>query len=893
MRLPTLLPPACRRRSGLLLALLLIAQPAPAQSSPAAKTPRFEQDVLPLLNARCFKCHGAEKPKAGLDLRSKAGMLKGGESGAALVPGSAQKSLLFDLVSKGDMPPKKNAKLTADQLAVLKGWIDGGAPVDEAAVKAEAPASRVSAKDREFWSFRKPVRPPRPAVRHADRVRTPIDAFVLAKLEARGLMFSPDADRATLIRRATIDLVGLPPSPDEVDAFLADSRPDAYERLIDRLLASPHYGERWGRHWLDAAGYADSIGGDNDPGQMFLREGLWRYRDYVVRSLNADKPYDLFLREQIAGDEMEDWRAAPTLTPAMREHLIATGFLRTSVDHTFENELNRPFERYQVLHDTIENLTSNVLGLTVSCARCHDHKFDPIPQADYYGLLACLKPSFNPEAWIQPQNRHCDDVSPREKEQLTRSNADLDRQAAECNRQIAEVRRPVEQRLFEAKLAAVPEVLRPDARAARATEPAKRNEVQKYLAGKLEPLLKVMPEEVAKNLSPPEKAKIADLSRQVARLNARKRTPGKIQAIFEQETPPTYIFRRGNLLTPGAAVQPGLFAVLTDPGRPTVIPPPAPEAKARGVRSGRRTAWADWLTRPDHPLTARVFVNRLWQHHFGEGLVATPDNFGHLGARPTHPDLLDWLAVEFVRPPSSSRTPWGIKAMHKLLMTSTVYRQASSRKEALAPGQADPEAVDPGNQLLWRMRLRRVESEVVRDAVLAVGGNLDLTMGGPPIPLDPKENGLVVVDPKGLPTPTAQWRRSLYLLARRNYNLSILSVFDQPVMATNCTRRIASAVPLQSLMLLNDAFMMDQAARFAARVARDAGDAAGRRIELAFRLAFARPPTAKEAAASADLLDRLSKRYAGPDMPLVQAELQALARLCHMLLCANEFLYVG
>jgi hypothetical protein len=838
------------------------------------------------LTTHCLKCHGPDKPKAKLDLRTKTSMLKGGESGPVLVEGSAEKSLFFQMIQKGDMPPSKNTKLADGEVALLKAWINGGAKAGE---KSAGPIDKlghlVSSEDRKFWAFQKPVRPTVPEVKHADRVRTPIDAFVLAKLEEKGLTLAADADRATLIRRVAIDLHGLPPSPQEVDDFLADKSPDAFERLVDRLLASPRYGERWGRHWLDAAGYADSIGGDNDAGQMFLREAMWRYRDYVIRSHNDDKPFDVFLREQLAGDEMDDWRSAATLTPAMQEHLIATGFLRTSVDHTFESELNRPFERNQVLYDTIENITSNLLGLTVACARCHDHKFDPIKQVDYYRLLACLKPAYNPAEWIQPQNRHLDDVSAAEKDHINRHNAELDRQTANLTTQLGNIRGPVEKRLFDAKLATLPEAVREDVRTAVAAPAEKRSEIQKYLADKLGPLVHVSTEEVNKTLSESDRTLMAVLEEKVAELNGRRKSFGKIQAIWEpgQGTcPTTQVYRRGNYLTPGPDVDAGVLSVLTDARASAIIAAPAAGSKS----SGRRTALARWLTQPDHPLTARVFVNRVWQHHFGEGIVATPDNFGHKGSPPTHRELLDWLATQFVD------SGWKIKTLHKLIVTSTAYRQASVRSE-LAVGQPNPQEIDPDNHLLWKMRLRRVESEVIRDAVLTVSGKLDLTPGGPPIPIEPREDGSVVVANQGLLSPTAAYRRSVYLMARRNYNLSLLSVFDQPVMATNCTRRISSAVPLQSLALLNDAFMLDQADHFAARVIAAAGDSVDARIDIAFRLAYARKPNEQEKAQSAALLKKLVKVYGEKEVPPAQAELKALTRLCHMLLCANEFLYVG
>jgi hypothetical protein len=869
---------------------LLPTSGARAEAPAKDKAPSFERDVQPLLQARCVKCHGGEKPKAKLDLRDKAGVLKGGESGPAVVPGQAEHSLLFDMVRSGEMPPKKNAKLTKAEVSLIKAWIDAGAPSGHGTAVAYAvPTRPVTEQDRRFWAFQPPVRPPVPQVGHADRVRTPIDAFILAKLEAQGLTLSPDADRGTLLRRAYFDLTGLPPSPDEQNAFLADTQPGAYERLIERLLASPHYGERWGRHWLDAAGYADTVGTDNDATIITPREASWQYRDYVVRALNSDKPYDRFITEQLAGDEMDDWRNAATLTPQMHEHLVATGFLRTAIDNTDAYELNRLLERYQVLHDTIDSLTSNLLGLTVHCAQCHDHKFDPIPQVDYYGLMACLKPSYNPEAWLQPQERRLADVSPKKAAAIQQSNAAIDGQAAKLQRDIAAMRRPVEQRLLEVRLARIPEALRGDVRSALATEADKRSEVQKYLAEKLGPLVKVPAAEVDKALPTADRKRVAQLTSIIAVLNGRKQKAGVIQALWEpklDKVPPTYLLRRGNYLFPGAEVQAGFLTVLTDLKTSAVI---APASGSRG--SGRRTALAHWLTRPDHPLTARVYVNRVWRHYFGEGIVATVDNFGHLGSRPTHPELLDWLATEFVR------NGWSMKALHRAIVTSSVYRQASANSDPLASTSSSdmrtPQAVDPGDQLLWHMRLRRMESEVIRDAVLAAAGRLDLTIGGPPVPIDPQPDGSVVVAHKGLLSPTAAWRRSLYLLARRNYNLSLLNVFDQPVLNTNCTQRINSAVPLQSLAMLHNVFMYEQSDAFAARVAALAGPAADRRIETAFRIAYARQPTASERSASIELLQSVARRYAESKLSPAQAEMKALAQLCHMLMCGNEFLYVG
>jgi hypothetical protein len=855
---------------------------AQAGAPPDAAQVTYENVIQPMITAACGECHGDNKRKADLDLRSKAAMLKGGESGPALVPGSAEKSLIYQMVRDGKMPPRKDAKLTSKQIGLLKTWIDAGAHAPKVGVaRTIAPGDRVTDEARKFWAFQKPVRPPMPVVRQAERVRTPIDAFILAKLAAKGLGLAPDADRITLLRRVSYDLLGLPPAPADIDSYLADDRPDAYERLLDRLLASPHYGERWGRHWLDAAGYVDTLGLDNDAALTYSGvEEIWRYRDYVVRSLNEDKPYDRFLTEQLAGDELEDWRSVEKFTPQIIDHLTATGFLRTAADSTFAMDI--PAERYDVLHRTLDVMATNLLGLTVGCARCHDHKFDPIPQEEYYRLEACLMPAFNPDSWVRPGERHFDDVSANDKEGILHHNAVLDGQVAYLNRQLAELRRPHQQKLFEAKLAAVPEVLRADVRAALAVAPDKRSEVQKYLAAKLGPMLRVVPEEVRKALNVTELARSEQLMRLAADLGKRKQSFGKIVGAYDvKPAAVTRLLRRGDHLSPGREVQPGFVAALTNGKDTALLAPPAPAAKS----SGRRTALARWLTRPEHPLTARVIVNRVWQHFFGEGIVATPENFGHSGARPTHPELLDWLATEFVR------GGWRLKPLHKLILSSTVYRQASARSPAAAT-QPDPERIDPANTLLWRARLRRAESEVIRDAILAVSGQLDQTMGGPPIPVESRPDGMIVVEAKKLLTPTAQWRRSLYLFARRNYHVTLLSVFDQPIVATNCTRRTTSTVPLQALTLLNDAFMLEQAEHFAARVTRMAGTVPDRQIEEAFRLALARRPTDSESAWSTGLLERQTQRYMEQKLSPPQAGQKALASLCHMLLCASEFLYL-
>ena len=605
-----------------------------------------------------------------------------------------------------------------------------------------AGAARADGPD--HWAFRRLDRPSWPAGRESARTRTPVDAFVLARLEAHGLTFAPDAGRHALIRRATFDLLGLPPAPEEVTSFVHDPRPDAYERLLDRLLASPHFGERWGRHWLDNAGHTDVTGGDNDAGIIKLGENRWRYRDYVVRCFNEDRPFDRFLTEQLAGDELADWRGRTTFDDRARELLVATGFLRVAADDTDENELNTPDIRHGVLQRTVEGLASNLLGLTLNCAKCHDHKYEPLPQRDYYRLIALVQPALDPARWLQPKARQVKDAA-----------------------------------------------------------------------------------------------------------------WGHLQAVYDAGPPtPTYLLKRGNHQTPGPEVAPGFPEVLGA----TFAPEPV-----RGESSGRRLALARWLNDADTPagaLVLRVRVNRVWTHLFGKGLVETGDNFGRTGAAPSHPELLEWLASEFA---AEGRH---LKPLLKRLMTSTAYRQAS----AAGP----PPAADPENRLLGRQRLRRLEAEAVRDSLLSVGGNLDRALGGPPVPVEARPDGTVAVKEKDQPS-AAKYRRGLYLLARRNYHPTLLGVFDQPNLTAPCTCRAPSAVVLQSLTMLNDSFVLEQAEWLAARVAREG---AGCRVEAAFRVALGRPPTPREAAWCAEAL-----RRHGDDA-------RALARLCHVLLNTSEFLYV-
>ncbi|HUQ94436.1 MAG TPA: DUF1553 domain-containing protein [Bryobacteraceae bacterium] len=838
-----------------------------------AETARFDRAVKPLLQGRCVSCHGAGKPMAGLDLRTLASVLRGSINGPVLEEGAADKSPLLRKTLNGSMPPKgAGAPLTPAEIQALRQWIDtarfgsGAAaytPLRETFSEAEAP--QIQPKDREFWAFKKLVALPAPAIRNKHLARHAIDAFVLAKLEPAGLSLSPAAPDLKLVRRAYLDLIGLPPTPEEVQAFLADTQPGAYERLIDRLLQSKQYGVRWARHWLDSAGYTDTTG------QETIFDGIWRYRDYVVDSLNADKPYDQFLVEQIAGDELVDWRSAEPYTPPIVTSLIATGYLRSTFDRTDADITNLPQERYDVLIDLVDKVSSGVLGLSAGCARCHSHKFDPIPQRDYYRLMTVFSSAYNPWNWTTPQERFLPAVSKAEREKIDRHNAELDIPVAALKQQASRLRAPYEERLLDAKLLTLPAEIREETKAALRTASEQRDGIQQFLVKKFGKALEVKAAEIDAALNESDKKAHDRLKQEIDTLNGFRRSYDKIQALWDTGPPPAMrLLQRGVLASPGPKVEPGFLTILSPPGTSGFVKPP----DAKGQTSGQRLAFARWLTSPDHPLTARVMVNRVWQHHFGKGIVQTPDNFGRMGAAPTHPELLDWLAVDFMK------HGWSLKRLHKMIMTSATYRQSARQTP-------QGNAVDPDNNLLWRMNLQRLESEIIRDAILSASGKLDLTMGGPPVLLKPRPDGLQVISDKD-PAPQGQFRRTLYLEARRGYPLTFLEVFDSPLMQTSCNRRFNSATPLQSLTLLNDDFMIAQARSLAERIL-TAQPAAP--VELAYQLALSRKPEEREIQRANRHLKEQTQAFANANIAPEKAAVQALAGLCQILLSTNEFLY--
>lgn len=845
-------------------------------------TPIFEFDVQPILQQHCADCHGEIKQESGLDVRTPATLLRGGDTGPAVQPGTTERSLLFAMILDGTMPPKDRPRVSLAERETIRRWIAGGAPAQKKYSVVQGPRrSSITQADRQHYSFRKLVRPELPTA-VPGKQHSLIDRFVIARLQQRGVGFSQRADRRTLLRRACFDLTGLPPSTTELDLYLSDDQDDAFERLIDRLLDSDQFGVRWGRHWLDAAGYVDVYGSDENAPQIRVPPGGWRYRDYVVDSFNRDKPYDQFLVEQLAGDELSNWREATEYTPQIVEQLVATGFLRTAIDDTDQDVLNIRSNRFAVIFDQMEIFGTSVLGLTLQCARCHSHKFDPVPTRDYYRLMANFTPAFNPDQWVKLDQRKLADVPPRMATEIDVHNAECDKRIQSLRGRLVQLEWIADKRLLPAKLKAIPQR---DHKAVRSAFklPAEQTAGDKATLNKYAVELAISAKERGSVQSQQERDEVARLANQIREIEASRRPGyGTIQALYDTGPPPvTRMLSRGQVDVPGRPVEPGFLSVLCDSEAKSRTPRTAADAPS----SQRRLAVARWLTDRTSPaggLVARVAVNRVWQHLFGRGIVATPGNLGVGGAKPTHPQLLDWLAAEFVE------SGWKIKPLIKRIMRSAVYQQASRR----VPGQGagDPTRVDPENHLLWRMRLRRLESENVRDAVLTVSGKLDRSRGGEPVPLKVLPDGTIRIDADRLPTPTSHWRRSLYITSRRNYHMPIFGVFDTPHMTTNCTTRDRSTVVLQSLTMLNDEFVQRQAVFFAARLAESAPT--GKRIALAFQIAFARPPTNSEAALSRGFLADQSSNARAAGTAEKDAQQQALESFCHMLLNTNEFLYI-
>ncbi len=845
---------------------------------------KLAQHVVSIFQNHCIQCHGADK-KSGLDLRTREGVLQGGMRGAAIVPGNSKDSVLYQYVSGAKSPRMPiGGELDEDDMEAIANWIDKGAAWPAALTIKPLPANfkekEITDEQRKYWAFVKPVRPVVPEIRNPNSaIRNPIDAFIVAELQKKNLSQSPPADKATLLRRVTVDLTGLPPTPAELKAFLADNSANAYEKVVDRLLASPRYGERWAQHWLDVVRFAETNGFELDA----ERPQAWRYRDWVVNALNADKPYDKFIQEQIAGDEL-----APTSFDAQ----VATGFLRAGPQHVVAGNLDKAELRQEYLTETMLGIGSGILGLTIGCARCHDHKFDPILQSDFYKLQAFFAATDNVDY---------SQATDADKEAYKAALKPHEDKLKAIKDQLKEIEKPFVEKLKAEKRAK----LDPQYREALDTPKDKRTPEQKELAKYAETKLDVKYEELWAVMPDDVKKPRAALRRKMHDLDWEAPTPlPKALAVADKldPVPPAYVFRGGEVHSPTREVKPQFPKVLLpkDAREEAII---EPVKLAAGKTSlGRRTALAKWLTSPDNPLTARVMVNRLWHHHFGRGLVATPNDFGRNSAGVTNQPLLDWLATEFIA------RGWSLKAMHKLMVTSTTYQQSSNPQSKLR----NPQSVDPDNKLLWRANRQRLDAEALRDAILTAAGTLNEQRGGPSIrvPLEPEvvDNVFTEAEPDNLwpvhPDAKQHTRRSLYLLRKRNVMLPLLVAYDTPDLMSVCGARNVSVHSLQALTMMNSDFMQEQSRALATRLFREA-QTERQRIARLYELTLGRAPRADEYRATHAFLkehttilrDRQARGetiVALHDLPKNIDAITAAAwvDLCLATLNLNEFVYV-
>jgi len=832
-----------------LMNLRLIAGFLVAGFLPGAE-PLFESSIEPLLRTRCWQCHGEVVQLGRLKLSSREAMLAGGEHGVVIVPGKPEQSRLFRMVAGLEKPTMPmGGVIEAAEVEAVRKWIAEGAVWGNTKV---VPAG-------DWWAFKKPVRPLVPAGLN------PVDYLVGRR---RGsVAFAGEASRNTLVRRAYLDLIGLPPTPAQVFEFVEDRSTDAWSKLVERLLASPHYGERWGRHWLDLARYADSNGYEHD----FDRPNAWRYRDYVISSFNADKPFDRFLVEQLAGDEMD--RPTP-------ETLTATGFLRSHAKVGYREKDNPEF-RHEYLDDMIATIGRGVMGLTVQCARCHDHKFDPIAQKDYYRLQASLFGYVEVDHALVPSAEH------------KRLSDSIDARIRPLRMAVREIEAPYRERLLPAKYARFPENVKEAIR----TPEAQRTPGQALLANQVIRTTGVSSAEIDRVAVAEDLARKRTLIEQITAIEKERPAPLPVamgitdgdyrstpdgpgdepapgkggaqdpdagpflhEGPGRYQAPPSYFLIRGDVQSKGPRMEPGFPAVLVDGDVKTAV------ETASGKTSGRRLALGQWLGSAEHPVTARVMVNRIWHHHFGAGIVKSIDNFGKMGDLPSNLELLDWLATEFVR------VGWSVKQMHRVILSSATYRM-DSRFEDAASAKADAR-----NESLWRFPVHRLEAESVRDSILAAAGTLNAKVGGPavfpvlqPEVLSAMTHGIWNQDKDG----PEVWRRSVYVYRKRGLPFPMFEVFDLPDQNVSCGARNTSTVPTQALTLLNNDFVLSQSKHFGRYLEESRpGDRAGQ-VELAYLRVLARRPNARELELGVNFL-------AG----------QPADAFAHVLLNLNEFVYI-
>ncbi|QDU82063.1 Planctomycete cytochrome C [Polystyrenella longa] len=832
------------------LALAFLPGVATAVRAESAETPEltpefsqeqiafFETSVRPLLKSECYQCHSARKQEGSLRLDARSLILEGGESGAAVEPGDPDSSLLIGAVRREsfEMPPKK--KLPEDQVAILTKWVEMGAPwpageeiepiIDERAELSEA--------GHQHWAFQ-PVQPVEvPEVQNLDWIRNPVDAFILNRLEQHEMTPSAPADRAQLIRRVYYDLTGLPPETDEVQQFINDDRPEAYAELVDRLLASPHYGEKWGRHWLDLVRYAETNSYERDDPKPFV----WKYRDYVISSFNEDKPYDQFILEQLAGDELD---------PDNPEAIIATGYYRLGI---WDDEpADRVLAYFDDMDDVVSTTSEVFMGLTFGCARCHDHKLDPILQADYYRLLAFMRnvKRYGVRADDTVHANSVTDIgSPEEKAHYAKAMAEYKVRVNELQTQITVLVKPVVDQL----------------------QGVDKEEWQ-YENRRIDILNKFAP----KLISQSNVDKYVSLSEHLTALR-NSPPPGLEKALSVKEEGPdpllTFLMQRGNAHSPGEQIE---------PVRPSALVPFTPELEPiepREHSTGRRAVLAKWLASAEHPLTVRVLVNRVWQFHFGRGIVRSTSNFGLAGEEPTHPQLLDWLAQDFVD------HGWSLKHLHRRMLLSSTYQMASASRQ-------DHADRDPQNDLFWRFNMRRLEAEEVRDSILAASGNLTSNkLYGPSIysyiPDEVKAGQSRPGHGWGTSSPNERYRRSIYIHAKRSLVTPILSSFDVADLDDSCPVRFVTTQPTQALGMLNSDFLTEQAEDFARSLVESGKDSSDTDlVQKALKRVLQREPTEIEIERGVNFIIKMQQDRGMNYERAVQS-------FCLLVLNLNEFVYL-
>lgn len=783
----------------------------------------FEQHIRPILVAKCLKCHGDKKQEGKLRLDSRAAMLAGGESGSSIVPGEAAESLLIEAIKyeSFEMPP--TGQLSAKEIGQFEEWIAAGAVWPENVEILREDSGLIAPADREWWAFQPLARPQVPVDENDDWSRNEIDRFVFARLSEQGMQPAPQADRNTLVRRLYFDLLGLPPSPDEVRAFVQDESTDAWEKLIDRLLDDERYGEHWARYWLDLVRFAESDGWNQDA----FRPHLWRYRDYVVNSFNNDKPYPQFVRQQLAGDEIQEDNP---------EHLAAAGYLRLGI---YEYNQRDARGHWNDIMNELTDVTADVfLAMGMACARCHDHKFDPLLQKDYFQLRAF----FEPISWR-------DDIigaTQAEQAEHEKQLAVWEKATLEIRDQIDALIKPYHDRKWKSTADKFPL----DIQACFYKPVELRTSWEHQMAYLVTRQFYEEGGGPLNGIKKEDKEKYDALNAELAMFDHIKPQPlpQLTTATDFSGTPSPTVIPDANHQTP---IEPGFLAVLADQSIGEV--PKLPELSRA---TGRRTALAEWIGRPDNPLTTRVIVNRIWQEHFGQGIVSTANDFGHLGQLPTHPELLDWLTVTFVE------DGWSIKRLHKRILMSATWQQS-----AYHPQADEFQTKDPAESFLWRSRIRRLKAEQVRDAMLSISGELQTEVGGPS------------VDAK---TP----RRALYVKSFRNTPDSFLAAFDIANGLKSVAERNSTTTPTQSLMMLNGDYALDRAKAMAEQLESRGFDTPDEMLQHAFRLAWGRPPTKSE------LTNSLQFVATAPDGEHWQVDPDRLIDFCHVLFNSNEFLYV-